>query len=361
MPAHYRLDRIHIEVTNVCNFKCEFCPDAIMERPRGHMDLDLLARILDEIAQKQLARIVAFHLMGEPLLYPPIFEAIQMSLQRRLALHLTTNGSTFHLRPSHIHQLATSGIPKVTLSLQTPDPQTFALRGAPPRLQPDDYFAGITRYVQTNLADASSRTRIHLKFLDTTPHPFLAPHKPLQVVHGKAQMQTELMRWAQRLLAGYADRPSDDQIQQRINRHRPGRWQIIELTPKLALETFPLDSWGNVESEQIVLAHFGYCNGATRQAGILYNGAVVPCCKDYEGRILLGHLQEQSLADILDGAQACHLRQHFDRFQVTHPHCQRCLGANTTAKALLRQAGSVAYFKLYTPLMKQLQPGWGDI
>ncbi|MEM9512771.1 MAG: radical SAM protein, partial [Cyanobacteria bacterium P01_E01_bin.48] len=76
------LDRLHVEVTNICNFKCEFCPDAIMERRRGHMDFGLLERILDEVAERKLANIVTFHLMGEPLIYPHIFEAIAMAVER---------------------------------------------------------------------------------------------------------------------------------------------------------------------------------------------------------------------------------------------------------------------------------------
>ncbi|MEO0760155.1 MAG: radical SAM protein, partial [Cyanobacteria bacterium J06648_16] len=176
--GRYRLERIHLEVTNVCNFKCEFCPDAIMERKRGHMDIALLEKALDDIAEHRLARIVAFHLMGEPLIYPHIFEAIAMATDRQLNLHLTTNGSTFHIRPHHIPQLVSSGIPKVTISLQTPDPDTFIIRGAPPKLAPEQYFDGITQYVHANLLSDSS-TRIHLKFLDTTPHPFLVPHKTM--------------------------------------------------------------------------------------------------------------------------------------------------------------------------------------
>ncbi|MEO0708824.1 MAG: radical SAM protein, partial [Cyanobacteria bacterium J06649_5] len=180
----HQLERIHLEVTNVCNFKCEFCPDAIMERKRGHMAFDLLEKALDEIAQHKLAKIVAFHLMGEPLIYPHIFEAIAAACDRHLNLHLTTNGSTFHIRPEHIPQLVASGIPKVTISLQTPDPETFIIRGAPPKLAPEQYFDGITQYVQANLADDRSNTRVHLKFLDTTPHPFLVPHKTMHVVEG---------------------------------------------------------------------------------------------------------------------------------------------------------------------------------
>ncbi|MDJ0903860.1 MAG: radical SAM protein [Xenococcus sp. MO_188.B8] len=357
----YRLDRFHIEVTNVCNFKCDFCPDVIMKRRRGHMDLALLEKALDQIAAHRLARIITFHLMGEPLIYPHIFAGIQMAADRGLELHLTTNGSTFHLKPDHIEKLIVSGIPKVTISLQTPDPITFIIRGAPPKLKPEDYFDGITRYVQANLADARSKTCIHIKFLDTSPHPFLVPHKPMTVVAGKVQMQQELQRWADRLLAGYADQSTRDPVQQQIQRYKSGRWQVIELDSKLALETFPLDSWGNVESDRVVPATFGYCNGASQQAGMLYDGSVVPCCKDFEGQISLGNLNHQSLPEILDNQPACSLRQGFNRFKVTHPICQRCMGADTSQKAFLRQVGSIAYFKAYSPLMKKLYPGWGDV
>ncbi len=357
----YRLERLHIEVTNVCNFKCEFCPDAIMNRKRGNMDLALLEKILDDVANNSIARIITFHLMGEPLIYPHIFEAIEMAVKKGLQLHLTTNGSTFALKSDHIERLIASRIPKVTISLQTPDPVTFTIRGAPPRLNPDQYFDGIIRYIQANLAAADSPTRVHLKFLDTTPNPFLVPHKPLKVIEGKAQVQYELARWAEQLLANYPHRLDTDSIKQKIAQHKPGRWQVLQLDPKLALETFPLDSWGNVETKQLIPASFGYCNGASGQAGVLYDGTLVPCCKDYEGHIPLGNLQQQSLDEILDATPACTLRQGFNRFKVTNSVCRRCLGADSSHKALARQLASIGYFKVYSPVMKKLQPGWGEV
>jgi organic radical activating enzyme len=354
------LDRLHIEVTNVCNFKCEFCPDAIMNRRRGHMDLTLLESILDELHAHPIARVVTFHLMGEPLIYPAIFPAIQMAVERGINLHLTTNGSTFALKPDQIDSLVNSGIPKVTISLQTPDADTFMIRGAPPKLTPDRYFEGITDYVQAHLRSEQT-TRVHLKFLDTTPHPFLVPHKTLSVINGHQAMQTELLQWADRIFSGLPKAPTPAWIRQQVQRHRPGQWQMIALDPRLALETFPLDSWGNVETSQVFAAKWGYCNGASRQAGVLYDGTVVPCCKDYEGLIPLGHLSKASLRDILQDQPACALRQGFDRFQVQNPLCQRCIGADTPAKALLRQAGSIAYFKLYRPVMQRWVPGWGEV
>lgn len=355
-----QLERLHLEVTNVCNFKCEFCPDAIMNRRRGHMDLDLLDRALQEIASTRLARIVTFHLMGEPLIYPHIFAAIQRAVELGLELHLTTNGSTFALKPDQIQRLVNSGIPKVTLSLQTPDPDTFTLRGAPPHLTPERYFEGITHYIQAHLR-SQQPTRVHLKFLDTSPHAFLVPHKTLSVLDSEAQMQQELLAWAQRIFADQPHAPDPTWIHTQIQTHRSGRWQVITLDPRFALETFPLDSWGNVESHQIFAARMGYCNGASAQAGVLYDGTVVPCCKDYEGLIPLGNLKHASLQKILSDQPACTLRQGFDRFQVRNPICQRCMGADTRSKAVLRQLGSIAYFKAYRPIMQTLVPGWGEV
>ncbi|MGC1248490.1 MAG: SPASM domain-containing protein [Spirulinaceae cyanobacterium] len=123
----------------------------------------------------------------------------------------------------------------------------------------------------------------------------------------------------------------------------------------------PLDSWGNVETAEVIPASFGYCNGASQQAGILYDGTVVPCCKDYEGAIPLGNVEEKSLQAILSDRAACGLREDFDKFKVTNPICQRCMGADSKQKAVVRQLGSIAYFKAYSPVMKRLQPGWGEV
>ena len=111
-----------------------------------------------------------------------------------------------HIFPKHIdQQLIASGIPKVTISLQTPDPVTFIIRGAPPQTcNPSSYFARHhVSYVQANLADREfSNSRSPIKFLDTTPHPFLVPHKPLKCMWWKAKptdASKNLHAWADSL------------------------------------------------------------------------------------------------------------------------------------------------------------------
>src|SRR3990170_5377485 len=70
------LQRVHIELTNVCDFNCTFCPKSEMTRPFGYMDTKLARRIIDEIGENGIADKITFHVMGEPTLHPYFFSII---------------------------------------------------------------------------------------------------------------------------------------------------------------------------------------------------------------------------------------------------------------------------------------------
>ncbi|MBI5252492.1 MAG: radical SAM/SPASM domain-containing protein, partial [Desulfomonile tiedjei] len=53
-----RFQRIHLELTNRCNFSCVFCPDGIMTRKRGTMTESLARSALDQISELDLAEKV---------------------------------------------------------------------------------------------------------------------------------------------------------------------------------------------------------------------------------------------------------------------------------------------------------------
>ncbi len=60
------LQRVHIELTNVCDFNCVFCPKSRMKRPYGFMETGLAKRVITEIGVHEVCEKVTFHLMGEP-------------------------------------------------------------------------------------------------------------------------------------------------------------------------------------------------------------------------------------------------------------------------------------------------------
>ena len=83
-----------LELTNKCNFHCEFCPSDSQTRLHGYMELSLVKKIFDEISQKKIVPQVALHLMGEPTLHPKLNEILVYARSKNVKIALTTNGST---------------------------------------------------------------------------------------------------------------------------------------------------------------------------------------------------------------------------------------------------------------------------
>src|SRR5512139_2205741 len=122
------LKRIHIELTNVCDFNCLFCPKSEMERPYGYMETGLAKRIIDEIGEYGLTEKITFHVMGEPTLHPDFFDILSHAHEKGVKVGLTTNGGGLggevgaRLIDHNLHQ--------INISLQTPDDRSFTLRKA---------------------------------------------------------------------------------------------------------------------------------------------------------------------------------------------------------------------------------------
>lgn len=113
----------HVEVTNVCNFRCEFC--ASVDNPemekmkKGFMDYDLFCKIVDDLSafDGKLKQMV-FHLMGEPLMHPRIADMISYAKKRNVSekLILYTNGS--RLTPELSRSVCDAGIDYIQLSIE---------------------------------------------------------------------------------------------------------------------------------------------------------------------------------------------------------------------------------------------------
>jgi len=272
-----------------------------------------------------------------------------MAVERGLNLELITNGSTFHLASKHVRQLAESGVPKVTISLQTPDIDTFVLRGAPKGLGAEQYFQGIIHFVRENIR-SKSRTIVQIKFMDSTPSFFSMPYKMMHVINGRKQLHDHFSHWAARILHGtMSDSDLKDLINHKFTHLLPGTPQSFTIHPRVVFCSFPLENWGNLNQKKIYSAKIGYCDAAEEQFGVLHDGTVVPCCTDFEGLIPLGNVKGQSLSEIFLGKPKHDLRRGFNRFQVHHPICQKCLGADTRGKSIVRQLGSIAYYKMIKP------------
>ena len=113
-----KLERIHVELTNRCNFSCQFCPDGVMLRERGDMELDLFKKAVGEIAEEKLTDTLLLHVMGEPLLYRYFAEAVDYIHSKGLKVCLTTNGAL--MTTENTAKLIGKDVDHIIFSVQTP-------------------------------------------------------------------------------------------------------------------------------------------------------------------------------------------------------------------------------------------------
>ncbi len=347
--VRFPIERVHLEITNACNFDCSFCPEGIMTRPLGVMRPDAFRRVAAQLADGPLVNRVMLHLMGEPLLHPDFLELVRIGADHGLFLHLTTNGS--RLDPHVVDELLTCGLGEITLSLQTPDAESFAAsRGT--TMPWADYAAGVTR-LAARATQLDGCTPVTVDLLITARQSLLLPTKSdVTWLMDTPRLRAVLESWTRRIHAAATAEGDAFDLNAALDRCGEAaihRWNVVPLHPRLQFETRQLGDWANAfaGNGSIRRARFGACNTLQEQFGILWNGDVVLCCADYDGKTVVGNALETPLRDILASDQCRAIRGGFDRLQVVHDHCRTCLGGTSRGQAALHQVGSILYHRVY--------------
>jgi MoaA/NifB/PqqE/SkfB family radical SAM enzyme len=318
--------RIHLELTNICDFNCLFCPKPFMRRSHGYQDTKLAQRVVSEIGHYGLAEKVTFHVMGEPTLHPDFFHILGHAAEEGVPVGLTTNGA--RLDGAFGERLLDYPLHQIDVSLQTPDPESFALRRAG-RLSFNQYVEGILKFF------AEYRTRYRetifkFRFLNTT-FPCRSMEKetgPIRVISSSKELRTVFAHWVERIygIMGLGGAELDKALS-RISRLVSYKWNVIEILPEVFFETYLLGDWGHAFYDGPVRnAWAGYCFGMRDHFAVLQNGDVTLCCVDFDGRTAVGNLQDQSLKDVLSGDELGRIMKAFKRFKPVHPFCKFCLG-----------------------------------
>lgn len=84
-----RLRKIYLEISNVCNLHCAFCPGT--RREKRFMTVDEFATLLPKLLP--WTDYLYFHLMGEPLCHPELAEFLRLAGDAGFKVILTTNGT----------------------------------------------------------------------------------------------------------------------------------------------------------------------------------------------------------------------------------------------------------------------------
>ena len=107
------LKKAYLEISNVCNLSCRFCPGTKREaRIMTPAEFHVLAERL-----RKHTEYLYLHLMGEPLLHPQLEELLGIAAELGFKVIITTNGTLLPERGALLLQSA--AVHKVNVSLQS--------------------------------------------------------------------------------------------------------------------------------------------------------------------------------------------------------------------------------------------------
>ena len=274
------LKKAYLEITNVCNRSCVFCPGT--RRAPGFLspeDFCLLASRL-----RPHTEYLYFHLMGEPLLHPQLDMLLTHAHELGFRGMITTNGTLLDSRGELLCR--SPAVHRVSISLHS--------------FEGNSGQGDLEAYLDTCLAfarrasQAGKRCALRLWNLDG----------PDQA--GARDCNEKILEQ----IAGAFPRPWKE------------RWQGVTLAPGVYLEWGERFVWPDLgEQERTGRA---FCMGLRDQVGVLWDGTVVPCCLDHEGDIPLGNLYQHSLEEILSSPRARAIYDGFSQGRAVEELCRKC-------------------------------------
>lgn len=275
------ISRCYLEVTNVCNLDCLFCPKTTRQPRRLTLEeFELLTtRLVGEV------QFLYFHLMGEPLMHPQLPQMVCRAREKGFVPVLTTNGTLLSIQGEHVWttaaQLLDAGLHKLQISIHSHEGNGKA--------DPAEYMHQVMTYA---IEAAHRGTIVVLRLWN----------------QGGYDTHNQLLH---DLIARYIPCPWTQ---------RYDGWRLAD---HLYLEYDQMFEWPDEEHAEYDEPET-FCYALRNQIGVLVDGTVVPCCLDHEGSIALGNLMEQPLADILAGPRARALYDGFTAHTATESLCRRC-------------------------------------
>jgi len=256
--------KINMECTTYCSASCNFCPRVDMDRPKGEMSDELFRKIIKDGKNIRVKRYSPF-LMGDPFVFPRIWEWLDYMAKEDVIASLYSNGS--HLDVERIVKYKNIDYLDISLNAATAETHSKVMHIGGNKF--NDIVDKI-RFLEKN-APFSVRT----SFVKTSEN-----------VH-------EL-----------------EQFKKMFRRHK----------------VCGMANWKGARHDLLERKMDGRvpCGVALTQMFVLTDGRVVPCCMDFDGKHVLGDANKQTLGEIWDGAGKKFRGMQMERRWNEIPICKGC-------------------------------------
>lgn len=116
MPQLYPIfEKISIECNSYCNRSCSFCTRSTDNREKEKMPVELVYKVLYELAEIEFKGLISFHFYNEVFTDKRVFKFFEKCQDLHLNNYLVTNGD--YLTKDVVHRLSTYNIREFALSI----------------------------------------------------------------------------------------------------------------------------------------------------------------------------------------------------------------------------------------------------
>lgn len=268
-----KYSRVYVEITNICNRNCSFCPGTTREKER--ITPDRFKTVCEKLVG--ITEYLYLHIMGEPTTHPELSMLIGIAKSYGFKVAITTNGT----RLGSVCDKLIAALPyKVNISIHSFEEGTN-----------DEYLSYINNCL--DFAEKASESGI----------------------------LTVLRLWNR----GYDEGRNINTLEIMKDRFK-NEWTYGErgarIHHRLHLEYGDRFDWPDMSRDS--LGERVFCHGLGDHFGILVDGTVVPCCLDREGDIPLGNIYDDTAENILNSPRAKAIIDGFKNKCAKEPLCQRC-------------------------------------
>ena len=270
-------EEVRIEPTNMCNYHCTMCPRELHKRKQGIMSMELYKSIIEQIVILGAKKLVLTN-FGEPFVDPTLEEKIKIAKENNLNTYVISNASLFHRKSSYdksktkIQAAIDNGLDELRLS-----------------------FYGKNKYDYKKIMVGGNFERV------------LENIKLLQKHKGNCEVSHYILE--------FNEKENVDSYPQVIK-------DAVDY-----YEIWKPHNWGDAyDYRKLNITKKKSCGRPqTGPLQINWSGIVVPCCYDYDEKIVLGDVSKQSVLDVLNSDDYNALRKaHTENNYKDFSYCDNC-------------------------------------
>lgn len=276
-----KFKKIYIEITNICNLNCSFCPDT--KREKSFIFIEKFEKISKQV--KDYTNLIALHVKGEPLMHPELKQILLACEENNLQVNVTTNGTLLFEKKDVLAN--SQSLRQLNISLHSISQNS--------KMDKVEYINNILNAVKY----ITSKKDVYISYRLWNLKNISENDENIYIL----------------------DRLSDEYGITNLKEIAKEN-EFVELGNKIFLNQDIEFKWPDMDNKEV--SDTGTCQGLRSQLAILVNGDVVPCCLDQEGVIKLGSIFENTLDEILNSELSAEIKKGFEENRIIHELCKKC-------------------------------------